>query len=137
MLALLFLGGNLRYSNGRLHKDVAPYFLAEAIVVTIDKSEERDVVSWSLWCSHVNCDLNLLTGKHNLIQRLRSGLEIITVSLDEESVFGPLLFTSISEGPSLGEALACKDTVSVTKAFLDKPSLVNGFSFLRLFIGLS
>lgn len=103
----------------------------------MNKSEECDVVSWDLRSVHVQSHIDFLARLHSLGNLERECTEVITIGLNEESVFGPLRLTTISESPSLGEELARANRVSITKAFLDKASLVENLLLLGLFVASS
>jgi hypothetical protein len=57
--------------------------------------------------------------------------------LDKEGVFRPVEFASISESPCLDELLSSEERESITEAFFDESSLVNGLLLLRLLVALS
>lgn len=120
-----------------LDKDITPHLLPEAVVITMDKSEERDVVSCDAWSLHFHRNINLLAWLDKLVNVFRGSLEIITIGLNEEGIFGPVLITSISEGPGLGESFSSEKRISVTEALLNKSSLVNCLLLLRLLVALS
>ena len=72
LLRIFFFRNNLiLFSLSGSHEDIAPNFLAKAIVVTINKSKEGNVVSWGRRSGHINCDINFLAWKHNFAQSLR------------------------------------------------------------------
>jgi len=120
-----------------LDEDVTPDLLAEAVVISVDESEERDVVTCDLGGFHLNGNVDFLTRLHYLQDALRRSLEVIPICLNKEGVFRPVEFASISESPCLDELLSSEERESITEAFFDESSLVNGLLLLRLFVAFS
>lgn len=134
---------NLGWENLRrldwcsLDKDITPNLLTKAIVISMDKSEERDVVSCDARRLHFNRNFYLLARLNKLVNGLRCSLEIITIGLNKKGIFRPVLITSISESPGFGEFFPSEKRISVTEALLDKSSLVNCLLLLRLLVAFS
>ena len=129
---------NLRSLNWcSFHKYVTPHLLTEAVVISMDKSKERNVISCDLRSFHFYRNVNFLAGLHLFANALRRSLKVITVCLDKESIFRPVVFTSISESPGLDEFFSSKKRISITEAFFNESCLVNSLLFLRLLIAFS
>jgi hypothetical protein len=107
-----------------LDENVAPDLLAEAIVFPSHESEESIVVARSHGSCEVKSDFSLLVREDNAIDFVRLSLKIVSIGLDEDSIFRPLGLSTISESPSLGKGLAGENWVSVTKALLHESSLM-------------
>jgi hypothetical protein len=103
----------------------------------MNESEEDDVVSWDLGSSHGHCHFNFLVRLNWVCDGLGLFLQVVTVSLEEFGVLGPLFLTDVSEGPCLGEGIACVYWESITEAFLDESSLVVNSPFTWLFVASS
>ena len=117
-----------------LDENVAPDLLAEAIVFPSHESEESIVVSGSHGSCEVKSNFSLLVREDNTINFVRLSLKIVSVSLDEDSIFRPLGLSTISESPSLGEGLAREDWESVPKALLHKSCLMVDSLLLGLLV---
>ena len=117
-----------------LDENVAPDLLAEAIVFPSHESEESIVVSGSHGSCEVKSNFSLLVREDNTINFVRLSLKIVSVCLDEDSIFRPLGLSTISESPSLGEGLAREDWVSVPKALLHKSCLMVDSLLLGLLV---
>lgn len=107
-----------------LDENVAPDLLAEAIVFPSHESEESIVVARSHGSCEVKSNFSLLVREDNAIDFVRLSLKIVSIGLDEDSIFRPLGLSTISESPSLGKGLAGENWVSVTKALLHESSLM-------------
>jgi len=57
-------GGGHHHDWSSLDEDVTPDLLAEAVVVSVHESEERDVVACDLRGLHLNRHVDLLTGSN-------------------------------------------------------------------------
>jgi hypothetical protein len=84
--------------------DVAPYLLAKSVVVSIYESEECTILARQLGSYQLKFDHDFLS-RLNLVlaDRLSYSTEIISISLDEESVKRPFMFSAVSEAPSFDE----------------------------------
>jgi len=120
-----------------LDEDVTPDLLAEAVVISVDESEEGNVVTCDLGGFHLNGNVDFLSRLHYLQDALRRSLEVITICLNKEGVFRPVEFASISESPCLDELFSSEERESITEAFLDESSLVNDLLLLRLLVAFS
>jgi hypothetical protein len=130
-------GGGHHHDWSSLDEDVTPDLLAEAVVISVDESEEGNVVTCDLGGFHLNGNVDFLSRLHYLQDALRRSLEVIPICLNKEGVFRPVEFTSISESPCLDELLSSEERVSITEAFFDVSSLVNGLLLLRLLVAFS
>ena len=117
-----------------MDENVAPDLLAEAIVFPSHESEESIVVTGSHRSCEVKSNFSLLVREDNTINFVRLSLKIVSVGLDEDSIFRPLGLSTISESPSLGKGLAGEDWVSVPKALLHESSLMVESFLLGLFV---
>jgi hypothetical protein len=68
------------------------------------------------------------------INFVRLSLKIVSVCLDEDSLFRPLGLSTISKSPSLGKGLAREDRVSVPKALLHESCLMVDSLLLGLLV---
>jgi hypothetical protein len=121
-----YLDAGLNEFNERsFHQDVAPHFLAESLIVSVDKSEECTVFAFQFWGNHGNLDCHFIIWSHWAIDELSQSFHVVSVSLDEQGVLGPFIVSSVSESPALHELLLGSDLVSVSKILLDKSGIVD------------
>ena len=117
-----------------MDENVAPDFLSEAIVFPCHESEESIVVAGSHGSCEVKSNFNLLIREDSNINFVRLSLKIVSVCLDEDSLFRPLGLSTISKSPSLGKGLAREDWVSVPKALLHESCLMVDSLLLGLLV---
>ena len=115
---------DLGFSSLLLDENVAPDLLAEAIVFSSHESEESIVVARSHRSSKNKSDFNFLIRADNSIYFVGLSKKIVSVCLDEDSIFRPFSLSAISESPSLGKDLPWENWVSVPKALLHESSLM-------------
>jgi hypothetical protein len=91
----------------------------------MDKPEEGTVFPWEDRGHELKLDLDFISNLHWAWNWIRLGFKVISISLNEEGIEGPLLFSIVSEGPCLSELFSGLDLVSVTEVLLDKSCLVD------------
>jgi hypothetical protein len=103
---------------------VTPNLLTEPIILSINKSEEWNVVSWDIWSYHLNRNINLFIRLHYLSESFIRSFKIITICLNKEGIFRPVEFTAIFESPGFDEFFTCKYGVSITEILFNESCLV-------------
>jgi len=116
-----FLGLKLSH---RLDQDIDPDFVAKAVVVACDHSEEGSVGTFSFRSVKLNLPVIFLTRLDFFSKANRLTLDLVASNLTEQSIFRPRGIPIVAEGPDLCVLLSSGHRVSVAEVLLDEPALV-------------
>jgi hypothetical protein len=103
-----------------LNEDVSPDLVSKAIVVASDHAEVALEATFFLRSSELNFPSVFVILVDHSIEKDGGGVHVITVGLDEKSIFRPVGISIVAEGPGLLDFLTRIDNLFVTEAFFHK-----------------